>query len=81
MRQPFPRFLPLRSSHSTRGEYHHEEHEGQKEESGYYPAARRGHITDGVSPAESRSITPQEGEAAALPFGRTRGFKPGVRYN
>jgi hypothetical protein len=23
----------------------------------------------------------QRGEAAALPFGRTRGFKPGVRYN
>jgi len=23
----------------------------------------------------------QRGEAAALPFGRTRGFKPRVRYN
>ncbi len=30
---------------------------------------------------ESRSITPPGGEAAALPFGRTRGFKPRVRYN
>ncbi len=30
---------------------------------------------------ESRSITSQGGEAAVLPFGRTRGFKPRVRYN
>ena len=30
---------------------------------------------------ELRSISPQGGEAAALPFGRTRGFKPRVRYN
>ncbi|MCZ6450250.1 MAG: hypothetical protein O6918_05220 [Deltaproteobacteria bacterium] len=30
---------------------------------------------------ESRSITPQGREAAALPFGRTRGFKLRVRYN
>ena len=30
---------------------------------------------------ESRSITPQGGESAVLPFGRTRGFKPRVRYN
>ncbi len=36
---------------------------------------------DGGSPVESRSITPQGGEAVALPFGRTRGFKPHVRYN
>ncbi len=33
------------------------------------PAACRGHKTDGVSPVESRSITPQGGEAVALPFG------------
>ena len=32
-------------------------------------------------PVESRSITPPGGEAAALPFGRTRGFKPRDRYN
>ncbi len=30
---------------------------------------------------ESRSFTPQGGEAVALPVGRTRGFKPRVRYN
>ncbi len=30
---------------------------------------------------ESRSITPQGGEAADLPFGRTRGYNPHVRYN
>jgi hypothetical protein len=35
---------------------------------------------DGDSPAELRSITPQGGEAVALSFGRTRGFKPRVRY-
>ncbi len=37
------------------------------------PAACRGHKTDGVSPVESRSITPQGEEAVALPFGRPRG--------
>ncbi len=35
----------------------------------------------GFPPVELRSLTPQGGEAAALPFGRTRGFKPRVRYN
>ncbi|MCZ6451886.1 MAG: hypothetical protein O6918_13625, partial [Deltaproteobacteria bacterium] len=45
------------------------------------PAACRGHKTDGVSPVESRSITPQGGEAVALPFGRPRGMKPRGRYN
>ncbi len=33
-----------------------------------YPAACRGHKTDGVFPVESRSITPQGGKAAALPL-------------
>ena len=42
------------------------------------PAACRGHKTDGVSPVESRSITPQGGEAVALPFGRARGSNPVV---
>ncbi len=42
------------------------------------PAACRGHKTDGVSPVESRSITPQGGEAVALPFGRPRGSNPVV---
>jgi hypothetical protein len=42
------------------------------------PAACRGHKTDGVSPVESRSITPQGGEAAALPFGQLRGSNPVV---
>jgi hypothetical protein len=65
----------------SEGEYHHEEHKGNKEEFDYYPAALRRHITDGVSPVESRSITPQGGEAVALPFGQTRGFKLCVRYN
>ena len=41
----------------------------------------QGRRTDGVSPVESRSITPQGGEAAAFPFGRTRKFKLRVRYN
>ncbi len=40
----------------------------------------QGRRTDGGSPVELRSITPQGEEAAALPFGRTRGFKPRVRY-
>jgi len=53
------------------------------------PAACRGHKvvrqahhpehgrrTDGVSPVELRSITPQGGEAVALPFGRPRGLNP-----
>ncbi len=40
-----------------------------------------GRRTDGGSPVESRSILHREGEAAALPFGRTRGFKPCVRFN
>ncbi len=42
------------------------------------PAACRGHITDGVSPVESRSITPQGREAVALPFGQPRGPNPVV---
>jgi len=42
------------------------------------PAACRGHNTDGVSPVESWSITPQGGEAVALPFGRARGSNPVV---
>ena len=41
-----------------------------------YPAACRGHKTDGVSPVKSRSITPQGGEAVALSFGRPRGSNP-----
>ena len=45
-----------------------------------YPAACRGHITDEVSPVESRSISPQ-GVAAALSFSRPRCFKPWSRYN
>ena len=40
------------------------------------PAACRGHKTDGISPVESRSITPQGGELVALPFGRPRGSTP-----
>ncbi len=50
-------------------------------------AACRRHITDlsvqigRASPVESRSITPQGGEAAALPFGRPRGSKSHGRYN
>jgi len=42
------------------------------------PAACRGHMTDGGSPVESRSITPQGGEALALPFGRPRRSNPVV---
>ncbi len=42
------------------------------------PAACRGHETDGVSPVESRSITPQGGEAVALSFGRPRDSNPVV---
>jgi len=45
------------------------------------PASLGGHKADGVSPVESRSITPQGGEAAALPFDRTPGFKLRVRYS
>ncbi len=45
------------------------------------PVACRGHKADGVSPVESRSITPQGGEAATLPFVRTRGFNPRDPYN
>ncbi len=41
-------------------------------------AACRGQITDGVSPVELRSITPQGGDAIALPFGRPRGLNPVV---
>ena len=42
----------------------------------------QGRRTDRGSPVESRSILEQEeGDAAALPLGRTRGFKPCVRYN
>ncbi len=33
------------------------------------PAACRRHETDGVSPVESRSITPQGGEAVEVPLG------------
>ncbi len=43
-----------------------------------YPAACRGHITDGVSHVESRSIPPQGGESVALPFGRPLGSNPVV---
>ncbi len=56
-------------------------HEGHKEKYDYYPAARRGYFTDGVSPVESRSITPQGGVVVALPFGRPRDSKPRGRYN
>ncbi len=42
------------------------------------PVTCRGHKTDGVSPVESRSITPQEGDAVALPFGQPRGLNPVV---
>ncbi len=42
------------------------------------PAACRGHKADGISPVESRSVTPQGGEALALPFGRPGGSNPVV---
>ncbi len=48
------------------------------------PAACRGHETDlpaqagGVSHVELRSITPQGGEAVALPIGRPRDSNPVV---
>ncbi len=48
-----------RSSILGDGVFSEKGHEGHKEEFNYYPAARRGYITDGVSPVESRSITPQ----------------------
>ncbi len=67
----------------AREKYHHEDHEGHEVELDYkgYPTACRGHSTDGGSLLESQSITPQGGEAAALPFGRPRGTKPRGRYN
>jgi len=60
---------PIRQAHgpeALEGQAHHPEH---------------GRRTDGGSPVESRSILHRGGEAAALPFGRTRGFKPCVRSN
>ncbi len=60
---------PIRQAHgpeALEGQAHHPE---------------QGRRTDGVSPVELRSITPQGGEVEALPFGRARGFKPRVRYN
>ena len=40
------------------------------------PAACRGHKTDGVSPVESRSITPQGGRSGSSSLWSTTGFKP-----
>ena len=60
---------PIRQAHGPEvleGQAHHPE---------------QGRRTDGDSPVESRSITPQGGEAVAPAFGRPRGFKPRGRYN